>query len=662
MAEFKNELILQTESGQRINIDLRNALILTAAPTTSTRARAGMQAYVVSGGTITAEYVCTAVSGSTYTWVKREVSGGGSGQDAIFTATYGVTSYEEAKAASDSGKLLTMKNGNAICQHITTNSSGFTFARQSANAKLYSQYTLTSNNGWDYEEVEIQTKGEKVASIDRKSTDEQYPSAKAVYDFVTEEFYSGTEGNYTKLGATPVSITEKVGGIVLFSGTDGETTYAVRSPTVADMDSMAVEYGNCIATQKDGYIEYKSTGGDAFYESYVNFTATGLTAGETYTIYVDCTDRQYDADAHITPGYMTVYNDKVEGDPLIMTQYPDHLQAKLNAYTFTAGSDVIQVRVALSTSNDFASGVSRMELNDLYINLADTGTGKTSIMSRTGIFTGSAEITGIFEGVKVTAEPACTVFTKAPPDNVKAFYGKTIVCFGDSMFGYIRDETAATAHLAKHTGATVHNIGFGGCRMSAHPNDGYKEFSMYNLADAVATGDFSAQEAGVLVEGVPEYFAEHLAALENLYFNSVDYVVIHYGANDFTGGVSLKNDNNPMDTNTVCGALRYSLDKLLTAYPKLRIFVSVPLFRYWEENGVKKYPADYSAGGRTLLEVIDAIAETAESYCIPVINGYKGMGVNQYNADTFLLDKAHHTAVGGERFGKFIGAQMIANM
>lgn len=70
MAEFKNELILQTESGQSVSIDLRNALVLSAAPTSSTAARVGMQAYVVSGGTITAEYVCTAVSGGVYTWAR----------------------------------------------------------------------------------------------------------------------------------------------------------------------------------------------------------------------------------------------------------------------------------------------------------------------------------------------------------------------------------------------------------------------------------------------------------------------------------------------------------------------------------------------------------------------------------------------------------------
>jgi len=97
MAEYKNTLTLQTESGQRVSIDLRNALILSTAPTASTAARAGMQAYVVSGGKITAEYVCTAVSGSTYTWVQREVSGGGGSE---------IPDYVQAEAEATAAKVL----------------------------------------------------------------------------------------------------------------------------------------------------------------------------------------------------------------------------------------------------------------------------------------------------------------------------------------------------------------------------------------------------------------------------------------------------------------------------------------------------------------------------------------------------------------------------
>lgn len=123
MAEFKKILTLQTESGQSVSIDLRNALILAAAPTTSTAARAGMQAYVVSGGTITAEYVCTAVSGSTYTWVEREVSGGGSGLTGVMTPDdFDGTDAEKLQACFDAlsgvGGIITINRALSINKNI----------------------------------------------------------------------------------------------------------------------------------------------------------------------------------------------------------------------------------------------------------------------------------------------------------------------------------------------------------------------------------------------------------------------------------------------------------------------------------------------------------------------------------------------------------------
>jgi hypothetical protein len=123
MAEFKNELILQDASGVKVSIDLRNALVLSAAPTSSTAARVGMQAYVVSGGVIAAEYVCTAVSGSTYTWVKREISGGTVDVDATLT---------QSGMAADAKAV-----GDAIGQ----------LSGEIANANPYSDIVLTSQQG-----------------------------------------------------------------------------------------------------------------------------------------------------------------------------------------------------------------------------------------------------------------------------------------------------------------------------------------------------------------------------------------------------------------------------------------------------------------------------------------------------------------------------------
>lgn len=243
-------------------------------------------------------------------------------------------------------------------------------------------------------------------------------------------------------------------------------------------------------------------------------------------------------------------------------------------------------------------------------------------------------------------------------DAQKALAGKTVVCFGDSLFGMYRGDTSAPAYIAEHTGATVYNVGFGGTRMSVHPYDGYAQFSMWALADAVADGDFTEQET-YASEG-SGYFAEQLEVLKGIDFSTVDMAVIHFGTNDFTGNVAL--DDGTEAYTTICGALRYSLNRLLTAYPRLRIFVSLPVFRYWTaEDDTVTWPDVYTnSNGITLPEVCTALAAVAREYGIPVLDGYHGLGINRFNASTFFTDGTHHNEVGRERFGVFLGAGLIA--
>lgn len=238
--------------------------------------------------------------------------------------------------------------------------------------------------------------------------------------------------------------------------------------------------------------------------------------------------------------------------------------------------------------------------------------------------------------------------------------GKTVVCFGDSLIGMYRGDDSATAYLAKQTGATVYNVGFGGCRMSIHPTSGYAEFCMWTLADAVTSGDWTAQDAAA--ESGSDYFPAQLELLKSIDFNNVDIAIIHYGTNDFPVGKAIDSSSNPYNCDTLCGALRYSIDKLLTAYPTLRIFVSLPVYRFWTaDDGTVTYSDTYTNGsGNTLLDVCTAIKSVANEYNLPVIDGYHGMGVNKLNASAFLEDGVHHNIAGRERFGEYLGASLIA--
>lgn len=233
--------------------------------------------------------------------------------------------------------------------------------------------------------------------------------------------------------------------------------------------------------------------------------------------------------------------------------------------------------------------------------------------------------------------------------------GKKVVVFGDSIIGMTRDQTSVPAYAATYTGATIYNVGFGGCRMSVHPTNGYAAFSMWALADAVSTGDYTMQNAQA--SSGSDYFPEQLALLKTINFNDVDMVVIHYGTNDFAANVAIDNASDDDDTATLCGALRYSLRKLMTAYPKLRIFVSVPIYRKWNSVGAETYT---NSNGVKLIDFCEAMARVATEFNCPVMNGYRALGINTINDAAFSADGTHLNDYGRKAFGQFMGGNLIA--
>lgn len=233
--------------------------------------------------------------------------------------------------------------------------------------------------------------------------------------------------------------------------------------------------------------------------------------------------------------------------------------------------------------------------------------------------------------------------------------GKTVVFFGDSIFGMTRDSTSVAAYTAEFTGADVYNIGFGGCRMSTHPTEGYSAFSMYAIADAISSGSYSRQEQEA-AKG-EKYFADQLEKLRGIDFDNVDMIVIHYGTNDFAGGVPLDDPTDDDSRATVCGALRYTVRKILERYPKIRIFISVPIYRMWNATGAEKYT---NKNGTTLPEYVSAMRKVANEFNLPVIDGYGGMGINSINSHAYLYDGTHLNAYGRRVFGEYIGGALIS--
>lgn len=80
------------------------------------------------------------------------------------------------------------------------------------------------------------------------------------------------------------------------------------------------------------------------------------------------------------------------------------------------------------------------------------------------------------------------------------------------------------------------------------------------------------------------------------------------------------------------------------------------------EDGVEllgQTPITLSSDVSTLLLSAKAVAK---EYHIPYIDGYHGLGINKINASMFLSDGTHFNDIGRQRFGTFIGSQIISNM
>lgn len=242
----------------------------------------------------------------------------------------------------------------------------------------------------------------------------------------------------------------------------------------------------------------------------------------------------------------------------------------------------------------------------------------------------------------------------APESYNKPLKDKMIVNFGDSIFGKRRPPEDISTRLAELTGATVYNCGFGGCRMAKHSMSNYDAFSMYRLADSIASKDWTLQDNGITdtsqAEAVPSYFSEGLAILKQLDFNKVDIITIAYGTNDFTTGVNTDNSDNALDTTTFAGALRYSIENLLTAYPHLKIFVCSQTYRFWmDSNNVFTDDSDthVNVDSVRLTDFVAKTKEIAENYHLPYINNYD-IGMNKYNRGYYfpVNDGTHPLTTG----------------
>lgn len=238
---------------------------------------------------------------------------------------------------------------------------------------------------------------------------------------------------------------------------------------------------------------------------------------------------------------------------------------------------------------------------------------------------------------------------------LKPLYGKKIVNFGDSIFGQARPPVDISTFLANYSGATVYNAGFGGCQMTEHAQNEYKPFSMVKIADAIATNNWTEQEAAAQLTTVPDYFSDTVKMLKGLNFSDIDIVTIGYGINDFNNGAALSGGNN---FNYFKYSMEYAIRTLLTAFVNLRIFVCTMTYGFSDSGDTNSFTKESWVDGKTTsyIDWVEMQKTVAKEFELPVIDNYYDLGINSVNKLRYFsrADGTHQNIEGRKLIAKHI--------
>ncbi len=488
---------------------------------------------------------------------------------------------------------------------------------------------------------------------------------------------------WREFGATPCVFSISPFGEIKLKSNAQSCSYHAYSDTVKDMSTQSRSYsGGITEDTSKGYYEYTlSSTATAWYNVYMRMIYTGLEVGKEYKIFVDTTG--------LKPGSTTatmlfgqfLLAESADGKKGNQILAPTRISsAGLNSYIFTpTTTDVMLEYYPGNVTAELVAGY-QFRIRDLYINHASAGDAHTPIYDKQGAFAGETILIDTPVPVNFEAEPSCSVWYSKPISNVftingvspdtdgnvalpeppvSRLAGRTLVCFGDSITGMFSPPTDYPSAIARLTGMTVYNLGMEGCRMSQHPDQYYDAWSMYRLADAIASGDYSLQEASIGHTG--SYAASRVNTLKSIDWSKVDYVTIFYGTNDIQGYADLDNVSNLHDTTTYLGAARYSLEKLWQAYPHLKVLLLTPMYRYWDDTQTDSDEKTFS-GGRHFYEFGDELLQVAGTYKIPAVDLYRTLGINKFNRTHYFPanDGTHPNEAGRELLGNKIAAKLLS--
>lgn len=247
------EMVISYETPSVISVNstiARTSQIPTVDQTydgTSTNAQSG----VAIEGELTTNYQSKLVSGTNIKTVNNTslLGNGNIDTSEVFVAEFNITSYADVQTAYNAGKtiycLYTDTSNNKYIMWLNYVTQTYFDFYSSKNGDLYITRCNSTGNTWELGYFNLEVVSNKVTSISSSSTDTQYPSAKCVYDELTNKAD-------TDLSNVPTSK-----GILTESYVNGTSGYRVYA------DNYCVQWGRF--TGKSGTITLLKSYADTNY-------------------------------------------------------------------------------------------------------------------------------------------------------------------------------------------------------------------------------------------------------------------------------------------------------------------------------------------------------------------------------------------------------------
>lgn len=226
---------------------------------------------------------------------------------------------------------------------------------------------------------------------------------------------------------------------------------------------------------------------------------------------------------------------------------------------------------------------------------------------------------------------------------------KTIVCFGDSIWGLVDDETGIAANVEKMTGATVENYALSGATASNTLGTVYEDkCSMWSLSQIV-----QVLQSNELTED------KKLNQILDASLEDAQYLILAYGLNDYFNGISIESEDK-LDVNTYAGALRWAVEYFRENYPDLRIVLIGQTYCQFYSYGIVEDDSDTkNPGGGVGTDYVEAVRQIAKEYDLLFINQYEELPINEWNGKLYLEDATHLNEKGRMEYAKIVAEYLL---